>query len=192
MRISIVEGFDRVGKTKLIKDLCTLYSEYDKVISYKPPYRGLELKFDKTVAGWILGYSFLDSLIQMKLNNVNYHVVMDRHIASSWVYNRIYGKGSDVNDSVVQEDLRLLDYFTDVGHFYVTHSDKESAMDIYKATSNKETHTDPLDQFDGFNEYWNSFINADRLFKEFYSKFNLEHSEMKSVSASNGYILTYE
>ncbi len=191
MRISIVEGFDRVGKTRVIKDLCNLYRDYDKVVSYKPPYTGLELKFNKTVSGWVLGYCFLDSLIQTDLVDANYHVIMDRHIASSWVYNRLYGSGDGVDDKVVQEDLRLLSMFRDVEHFYVTHSNMGSALNIYKATSGKETHKDVLDQFEGFNSYWEKFLEADALFKLFYDKFDIPCSIMKSVSNSDGYILEY-
>jgi len=191
MKLSIVEGFDRVGKTKMATDLLNRIGEYDRNLFYKPPYAGLELKFDKTKAGWILGYSGLDMLVQSGVSRYNYHMVLDRHIASSWVYNRLYSDGDGVDENVVVADLEVLAKFDKVVHYYICHSNKESAYFIYCATMEKDTHIDRLDQFSDFDEYWAKYLDAYALFVEFYHKFNIPYSELKSVSNQSGYIMEY-
>jgi len=194
MILSIVEGFERVGKSKLIQDLSEgkgVQGVYDKTFIYKPPYAGLELKFDKTKAGWILGYSALDLIIQSGMVNQNYHMILDRHIASSWVYNRLYGEGEDVDDSVVEKDIDLLNQFDLVNHYFVTHSGVDSARNIYDNTLGKDSHQDKLDRFGGFADYWHVCGVCNDLFYHFYTKFDIGFVELHSVADSKGYIVRY-
>ncbi len=193
MIVSIIEGFDRVGKTKIQEDLFDkekVGGLYDKTFIYKPPYRGLDLKFNRNQA-WILGYSVLDFICQSGMIHYPYHLLMDRHIASSYVYDRLYGDAENVTDDVVLEDLRLLGEFDRFSMYYVTHSSHRSAHYIY---DNKNSgHTDKLDLFDSFADYWEFYEQSDALFNEFFSKFALEKNviRLSSVSDADGRIINY-
>ena len=193
MILSIVEGFDKVGKSKIIKDLSDGKGSsgvYDKTFIYKPPYAGLDLKFNRNQA-WILGYSSLDFIIQSGMVNQNYHLIMDRHIASSYVYDRLYGDATNVTNDIVSIDLELLNHFDRVTTYYITHSDIQSAKYIYE--NKNSDHNDKLDYFDDFSAYWDLYNRSTTLFNNFFHDFEMNASlvRLKSVSDETGFITKY-
>lgn len=167
-KVFIVEGFDMVGKTTAIKNFLPDYDTYfanhdltDKVVGR-----------DKS---WVIGYGVLDLLSQIHSRDIK--LVINRGVASSYVYSILYDDQSSLDERVLQW-YRHNDFFVNqVGHIYVSHFNEVSARQIYENSLHRETNPNELsakyDRFNSFEEYWELYQEADRLFNQTYRKLGI-------------------
>jgi hypothetical protein len=152
----IIEGFDFVGKSAVIKEL-------HNGRSYHPDYTLFD-KYLSRNAAFMFSYGQVDLLYNLPNNELPKEIIWDRAVISSYVYSRIY---KDKVIPVIDEDLvfhffdRLSDISDNIEIDYVYHKDKDSAKRIFESDKN---HNDKLDSFKNFDEYWKTYLKADDLF----------------------------
>lgn len=162
-KLVLVEGFDMVGKSTLIKELYPNHSKYHATHDLT----------DETVGrdnSWTIGYGVVDMLSQMYSNGIP-NLVIDRGVISSYVYTKLSGKEFD---SKIMEYYKNNKFFKEnIRHILVVHQDKVSAKLIYdrsqSRTLNPNKISAELDKFDTFGEYWKQYEKAMNLFIEAYS-----------------------
>ena len=178
--ISIVEGFDMVAKSLLIN---TIDKTFMRVNIPSTVYRCNYDIIDKHLGrnnAWVAGYSALDFVSNMN-GSLNLNIIFDRSFPSSWVYDKLYGNGNLVTDDIIDSYLRELEGL-DHKVYYVRHLNKDSAKRIYESRDK----VDVLDNFASFEAYWETYIEADKLYREFFRTYNIEPLVFYSLSDSTG------
>lgn len=175
--IRIIEGFDFVGKSAVIQNYCKDFAYYHADYSVFDKYFNRDMAF-------MFGYGQFDLLSQVGKCIITMNIVMDRAVASSWVYSRLYNNQEELPDDLTEHYISLIDNFDEQVEFvHVSHIDKDSAKRIY---DNDTSHNDILDQFYDFEEYWAFYSEAEKLFDEFYIKFNIIPTRFVTKSNKNG------
>ena len=161
--IYIVDGFDIVGKSTLMKELLPDYKLWY-------PTHDLSDKILGRHESWVLGYAVLDYLSQVTPSD---KIVINRGVFSSYVYMRLY------TNKIFPEDIinwyKSNQFFLEnIGHIYVKHEDVDSAKLLYESSKSREKSSNPVsdkyDSFRTFSDYWVLYNKADLLFREIYQK----------------------
>lgn len=160
--IVCVDGFDMVGKSKVIENLRL---EGNKVLTVD--YEKLYQSVDKVSESYLVGLSWMDFYSKLESKDrKSIKLVLDRSIPSSYAYSKFYNLkrvslGSYVNlvNSLNPDDIRFI---------YVKHSSKDSARVSYDHAQKDTNHQDPLDKFGSFEKYWDTYLKMDKLYSEYY------------------------
>lgn len=177
-KVVVVEGFDMVGKTFFMKE---------HLSQYKIFHADHELT-DATVGrnnSWTIGYGIFDLMSQTGLN-VSDPIVIDRCVASSFVYSKLFPDGGVSKESMDQ----IVDWYSkckvfkeDVVHVHVCHYNRCTARKIYEASQHREKNPNPLsaelDKYSSFDEYWSAYKLAECWFESVYSQLGIEPVKAK-------------
>ena len=175
--IRIIEGFDFVGKSAVIQNYCNGFAYYHADYSVFDKYFNRDMAF-------MFGYGQFDLLSQVGKHIITTDIVMDRAVASSYVYSRLYINQEEVPNDLIEHYITLIDNFDERVEFvHASHIDKDSAKRIY---DNDKSHNDILDQFCDFEDYWYHYIRAEELYEEFYTKFGISPTRFVTKSNENG------
>lgn len=158
----IVEGFDCVGKDTYVA------KTFRDMLVYRPDYNLFDSFFTRNDA-WVIGYSIFDYLSQT--NTSSDSIVLNRGIASSLVYAKLY----NIDSQILKETnlLELLKWwksnrvFKDSTIIHIYHSSKESAEILYNSMVSSRVMED-LDKFESFDDYWRMYLKAEELYKDAY------------------------
>lgn len=170
-KVIIVEGFEMVGKTSYAK---SLYSpDGTRPIIYHADH---DLT-DKTIGrnnSWAIGYGIFDLLSHSDIKET---IIIDRHVASSYVYPKLYGLNSELNPEIVEYYKNSEFFHKSVTHIHIQHESKEEALKIFEKSKTREKNANELsnkyDQFDNFEEYWGRYSKAQEYFLEAYLKLGI-------------------
>lgn len=184
INISIVEGFDLIGKTALGKMIAESYESIgiDTTV-YRCNYKVIDNHLGRNKA-WVAGFGAVDILKNMRVDK-EVNVLFDRGIPSSYVYDRLYGNAKNVTDELTQDLIENLGNLNTT-FYYLTHESKESALRIY----NSRERVDVLDEFESFDAYWKTYTLCCELYEEFFSKFDIEPMRFTSKSSEDGTFVT--
>lgn len=175
MNVSILEGFDYVGKTA-VRDILI-----KSTMSYRPSYEFLDNYVGRDKA-WMLGYGCADFLRYLKGSGleVTGDIVLDRSPISSYVYSRIYEDQDPISRDITLEFVKILsESVSSINIYYTTHTSRSSAQYIYE---NAPGHNDPMDYFKTFDEYLSMHTVAS---KEYYYILN----DIYNLGLSNVHII---
>lgn len=169
--IVIVDGFEIVGKTSYIKCAYPTYQYYHPTHSLT----------DKTIGrhnSWAIGYGLMDMVCQFN-NDCDFKLVIDRGVASSYVYPFLYNQESTLPTEVLKWYRDNLLLKKRVNFVYLCHKTKDSAKFIYEdALSHRMTDTNSLSQkydtFENFEDYWKTYLRADEMFRSVYNYMEIE------------------
>lgn len=166
----IVEGFEMVGKTT--------YAQ--KVVRGLTPravlYHADHDLTDKTIGrdnSWTIGYGIFDLLSHADLEET---VVIDRHVASSYAYQKLYG-GTPLSEEVIEYYKNNEFFHNSISHIHIQHLDRDNAFAIYQKSQSREKNCNELsnkyDQFESFDQYWERYLRAQEYFLEAYLKLKI-------------------
>lgn len=159
--IYIIDGFDMVGKTSYIKSNL-------KGAKYWHPTHDLTDSTIGRVSSWSLGYGVLDFLSQTSLDQ---DIVIDRGVASSYVYNLLYIH-KKLPKEVIQYYRDWKWFHKEVKYIHIRHSSENSARKIFSRGQTRGTAQNELsakyDRFRNFDQYWDRYLEAEKLFTEAY------------------------
>lgn len=180
INISVVEGFDMLGKTALANMIENSYKGIGvETTTYRCNYKVVDNHLGRNKA-WVAGYGAVDILKYIKPDK-EVNILFDRMIPSSYVYDRIYGKGTNVTDELVRDLIDNLGNLN-TSYYYLEHKDKESAKRIYDFREK----LDVLDEFESFEAYWKTYLLSCELYEEFFEKFNITPIRFISQSSEDG------
>lgn len=161
--MKLIEGFDMVGKTTFMKILLPDHKIY---------HCRHDLS-DSTIGrnnSWALGYGIIDFLDQT--DGYDSKVIIDRGVMSSYVYEDIYNFRS-LNPKIMEWYRNCESFINKIDHIYIRHQSRDTAQTIYESSQSREINPNILsalyDRFDSFDDYWETYLRADQLYKEAYS-----------------------
>lgn len=165
-KVIIVEGFEMVGKTSYAKTLAERTNNFI--------YHADHDLTDKTVGrnnSWTIGYGIFDLLSHIPTEET---IIIDRHVASSYVYQKLYGPEGELYSEVIDYYKNNKFFHDSVTHIHVQHESKEEALKIFEKSKTRDKNSNELsnkyDQFDNFEEYWSRYSKAQEYFLEAYLK----------------------
>lgn len=168
--IVIFEGFEMTGKSTIMNMLC---KDNDNFIAFHNNYDKLTPEILPYQYRYVLGlHQIVDTKLYNSVTNSKFIPVLDRSIASSYVYNKLYNQG--LSDSDMQE---VVDLFRDVTkgmnvHFiHLSHESEFYASVLYGKSLKDNNHKDEYDRFSSFDEYWRRYLVAEELFNKFYDTY---------------------
>lgn len=176
-KLLIVDGYEMTGKTHYINKLLDTNYNYvllknnyelfnDRILPYK--YRG------------IIGLSKLSTLNDISTshtssNLLNLTFILDRSIASTYVYNEYYNQGiSEVDMANLVRIFKDMTINYEVEYIHKCHKDIESAKYLYNKSLSDNCHNDDYDRSYNFYEYYSKYKKFEELFKFFYDKYNFD------------------
>lgn len=162
MYVQSVDGFDMVGKTAVIKELSSGYAEV-----YHPDYEIYD-KYRNRNDAILLAYGQIDWLCK---GIATTPVIFDRMVPSSYVYSQFYN--GNVSYEMCFDMLNKLSKKMPVILCYVCHDSLRSAARIY---ANDKSHTESFDQFNSFEDYWETYRKFDEAYRSFYRRLHEDFS----------------
>lgn len=179
--LCIIEGFDMVGKTTFIKNFMSDFKYYH-------PNHDIT---DCTVGrdhSWTIGYGIIDFFSQVGTDNIK--AVIDRGIASGYVYRRLY-HGIDVLDPImdVVEWYSYSDFFKSLCHIHICHYNKDTAREIYEKSQSREANPNAvsaaLDKFYNFEAYWDYYCKAEKFYDIVYEMLKIKPIRVASLPSND-------
>lgn len=168
MKIKIVEGFEMVGKSVVLKSI-----SHQK--AYRPDYDIYDKNFENRESAFMFYFAQSDLFKHLKERGETLpsEIVYDRSTITSYVYSKLYEEHKPIGMTTALQMFKNYSLSLDVGEsieiYHVEHSSEESAERIYDSEQTKNTHTERYDKFGNFISYMNMYHKANEYFYEVYN-----------------------
>lgn len=168
--ITIIEGFDMVGKDTFIRET----NHKSKI--YHPSHDLTDATIGRDQS-WVLGHSIVEFLEQTKgILNEEESLVINRCIASSIVYTRIYNN-HNLPKEVVDWYKNNQFFKNEIRHIYIKHKNEKTAKMIYQLSQTRKVPDNlvsaKLDKFNSFDDYWRMYSFANLKFLEAFNELGI-------------------
>lgn len=189
--ILAVEGFDMTGKDTLIRRISD--SATKPVISYRPEYDLYESHSGITRNdAWVIGHAVVTQLLeQSRIIGNDPRLILNRWIPSGYVYDKLYHHKSGSSEEIMNKYLDILmsyssylDSSMSIPIIHVCHNNKSSARIIYEKGTQRSDNED-LDNFEDFEDYWNTYMRAERYYSEFYNRLLSRFNQLRVIRVPN-------
>lgn len=172
-RLVAFEGFEMTGKSTSIKKaishtISKIGTDQDISI-YRPSYDSITDDIISKGNRYLLGLGAIDMFRQM--NDPNKILLLDRWVASSYVYMKYHHQISDCLslDKLIKVHKECSEGLNPL-FIHKFHKNEEEAEVMYDMSTRDSNHTDDYDRFSSFEDYWLKYLEHERLFEEFYNK----------------------
>lgn len=182
--VFIFEGFEMTGKTYMIdqmsKEMFDLdYYPYQDKVDWSVIYSDKILKRGNR---YILGLRDIDNF---GYNHADHEkMLLDRSIASSYVYQQFYAQDHDYDsfDDVVESFNNIINKNNiKVLFIYKYHYSIKDAKTIYNKSNSDSNHEDKYDKFSSFEDYYRTYCKFHRLFFDFFHRYGFKYIKVKST-----------
>ena len=168
---TIVEGFDKVGKTTFIQGGKGGKGTKLNKLSNQFGHTSMEGQYGIGYPqSWVIGAAMIHLVRQA---NIQEDIVVDRGILSSLVYGEIQENfmGYEYIMTKLLDDMKAINAKV----IYLRHADKGSANLKYQASLSRDIDAnDEYDHFEGFEAYWDKYLDMDNRFMRWIDALRLE------------------
>lgn len=161
--VFVVEGYEMVGKSEFIS------SYLDEALTYRPSYEDINL--NNYVPGnsrSLLGLTVMDFLSQNP-EIFKRDLVLDRGLLSGILYAQLYPE----NGTSIEEEMNnFVELYRKMNSkiIYLYHDNKDLAYQMFESSKTRATNDSAFDP-NTFEEYWDTYVNADKLSRKYLDKY---------------------